>query len=127
MQVSLTPENGRTRLKARLSSYAVPWLSYGISTFIFGAFMAAILKKSGMIAEWGGLMSFVFLVSIWLTAMGAIRWAVGSWYKNKTHQMRRALDRVQEVLSRDQESSQTAAKVQSHTDEELRVQLGEAD
>lgn len=122
--MSFKPENGRTRMKARLSSAAVPVLGYGVATFLLGVILTGVMKKSGLVPTFGAPTSLAICVGIWLSAMGVVRWAISSWYKQTVRNMKSALDRAQSVLAR--EDVVEVEPVQAQVDDQIRVKLSDS-
>jgi len=126
LHVSATPEAGRTNVMVRLTSRDVPVFAYGL-TIVFGG-LILFLKvapelSSGLDISMG--LALPATLAGMLGALGLVRVAVGSWYRQKTRQMKDALDRAQDVIGRVRQPSSVAA--QTRIEDELQIQLGESD
>lgn len=123
LQVSLKPENGRTKMKARLTAMAVPVMGYGVVTFMMGMTAIVVGKKSDLIATLGLPLSLLIGFVALLGALGVMRWLLSTWYRSMTRQMKDALDRAQDLLASDQEHATVITQVQ--VEDELRIRAGE--
>ena len=124
--MSFTPEGGRTKMKARLTSWAVPVFTYLPAMLVGG--MVLFLRIAPDLPSALGISegaAYAIAFAAWLGGLGLIRLAVGSWYRKKTSQMKDALDRAQAVVSRRPEQQVQSSTVQD--EEQLREQLGSAD
>ena len=126
LHVSATPEGGRTNMKVSLTSRDVPVFAYGL-TFVFAGLVLFLKVAPELSSGLGISMGFALPATLgaMLGTLGLVRVAVGSWYRNKTRQMKDALDRVQEVVGRERGPSSVA--VQTPVEDELRIQIGESD
>lgn len=129
-QFSMTPLDGRTRIKVRLTAWAVPLFAFGGTVFFGGvATFVTITKllKSGVTQAPG--ITAALVVLLWLGALLMTRLVVGSWYQRKLRQMGEALDRAQRVLgisaaSRIQADRVPIPSAQSLPEEAVRLELG---
>ena len=125
LHVSFTPEAGRTKMNARLTSRSVPLFAYGLTSGFVG--LVLFLQVAPMLSLWHIPMGLALAITFgaMLGVLGMVRLAVGSWYRKMTHQMKDALDRAQMIVSR-QPARQTQTST-AEVEEELREQLGSAD
>lgn len=100
IQVALTPEGNSTRVKARLTAWAVPLFSYGLIGFLTVAASLAKLSKEGQAMGHVSPQSILLAFTVLVGVFGVTRFLIGGWYKNKLRQMHTAVDGVRRILDR---------------------------
>lgn len=122
-QVSLTPQSGRTKVKARLNAWAVPVIAYGPATFLGALIIVVKFAKVWRTDPAAFRLEYLLVaIVVYLASLLAIRLGVGSWYQNKLRQMSSALSQTENVLSKALPSVEpTAVMADDATDVQLRL------